>query len=253
MVKTRKGEVILFDIETAPSLGYYFNLYQEGNILEVKEHWYLLSFAWKKLGEKKTHVLCLDDFTGTKEKKQRDLVKALWEMADGADVLIAHNGRAFDIKKMNALFVKHELKPPTPRKDIDTKLVAKRYFKFDSNSLDNLADYLGIGRKLQTGGKDLWFKCMEGDKKAWSIMCKYNVWDVVLLEKVYLRLRPFIENHPNMNLLQGTMVCCPLCGSSHITKHKARPTKVGWKQQWQCQDCGGYTTDNKSVRAAELS
>lgn len=246
--KTNQGapklKIGIFDIETAPNVGTYFNLYEEGNILWTIQHWYILSFALKDLHSKKTVCYALPDFKDTYKKDKTDdskIVQKLWEMFNEYDVLIAHNGQAFDTKKVMARFIYHRLKPPKPCQFIDTKLVAKKYFKFDSNRLDDLADYMGIGHKLATE-KGLWKKCLDGDMKSWGYMKKYNIQDVVLLEKVYLVMLPFITNHPNVGLMLGERIACPNCGSKRMTKSKNRPTRTGWKQQFQCQSCGSYHT-----------
>ena len=58
---------------------------------------------------------------------------------------------------------------------------------------------------------------MGGDKKAWKLMCDYNIQDVVLLEKVYLKLRGWDERHPN-TALWGNVIGCPNCGSDNKQK-----------------------------------
>lgn len=243
MVKRKKVKIGIFDIETSPNIGAYFNLYQEGNIVWTEEHWHIMSFAIKDLHSNKVICWALPDFKLYKKDKRNDIevVKKLWDIFNEYDVLIAHNGQAFDMKKVMARFIFHKMKPPKPCQQVDTKLVAKRYFKFDSNKLEDLADYLGIGRKLATE-KGLWEKCRKGDIKAWSYMKKYNIQDVVLLEKVYLAMLPFIQNHPNMALMMGQRVACPNCGSNKMYKVKDRPTRTGWKRQFQCQECASYHT-----------
>lgn len=242
MKHIKNQKVLLYDIETSPNLGWYFALYQEGNILEVEEHWHMLSFAWKWLGDKQTHVLSLKDFPLYKKDKENDksLIEALWKLFDEADVIVAHNGNSFDIKKTNARFIKHHLKPPSPYKQVDTKLVAKRHFKFDSNKLDDLGDYLGIGRKIQTGGKALWFACMNGDMKAWNKMCDYNKMDVILLEKVYLEMLPYMDNHPDQGYKRGD---CKNCGSDHLQKRGFLINRKGKYQRFQCQNCSAWSQD----------
>ncbi len=234
--------ILLFDIETAPNLGLYFELYKEGNILSVERNWYLLSYSAKWLHEKKITTKTLPMFSPWKKDKTDDsaLVKSLWQLFNDADVLIAHNGNSFDIKKMNALFIKHGLPPPSPYTQIDTKLIAKRYFKFDSNKLDDLGKYLGVGRKLKHTGFDLWLDCMHGDKKAWKIMAEYNEQDVLLLERVYLKLLPWDKNHPNRNAFRDVNNC-PKCGSKNIKREGFSYSKTSRTQQYSCKDCGGWS------------
>lgn len=232
-------KVLLFDIETMSNLGFIWGKYEQ-NVIQYKKEWYMLSFAYKWLGDAKTHVLSLPDF-GTYEYDLEDdfeLVRALWELFDEADIIIAHNGASFDIKKSNAKFIEHGLPPPSPYKVIDTKLVAKRYFNFNSNKLDDLGNILGLGRKIDTGGFDLWLGCASGDMKAWKKMCDYNKQDVILLEQVYLKMRGWMVNHPSFHE-NGT---CDHCGKSNLQKRgygiRGNGTKV---QRYQCQDCAAWS------------
>lgn len=233
----------MFDIENSPSSGLFYELWKEGNIVSIEKQWYLLSFAYKWLGEKKTHVISLPDFKLYKKDKEndRDLVKALHEIMSEADVVIAHNGNNFDIKKSNARFIFHGLKPTTPFKSIDTLQVARRYFQFTSNRLNDLGVYLGLGKKLKTGGFDTWKGCMNGDMKAWKLMCEYNKQDVVLLEKIYLTMLPWIQNHPNVNILDERVGACPNCASTKIIKRGYGITLTTKYPRYRCTDCGRWS------------
>ena len=232
-------KILLIDLETAPNIGAYFSLWDEGNILWNEKYWYILCFAYKYLGEKETHVVALPDFKTWKKDKESDeeLVKKLWELFDEADIIIAQNGNAFDIKKANARFIKWGLESPSFYQKIDTLVIARKYFKFDSNKLDDLGDYLGIGRKLRTE-KGLWQDCMKGDKHAWKTMKEYNKQDVILLEKVYYKLRGWDIHSPNLNLLYGGIYCCPTCGSSQVHKRGFRYTRTNIYQSYYCLNCG---------------
>lgn len=221
--------------------GWFWDLF-ETNPLEVQDHWYLLSYAYKWEGEQRVVVKALPDFRSKTKGAWNDraLVESLWRLFNEADVLVGHNGDAFDIKKANARFIFHGLTPPEPYKTIDTLKIARRHFKFDSNRLDFIGQYLGVGRKLPHTGKHLWFGCMRGDKKSWATMKKYNAQDVVLLEKVYKKLRPWVANHPNLTLYDGRGAC-PACRSNRVQKRGVHITLKFKKQRYQCQECGHYS------------
>lgn len=237
-----KHSVLLFDIETMSNLGYVWEKW-ETNVISFKEHWYILTFAYKWLGEKTVHAYSLPDFKGYKKDKKNDraICQKLWDLFDEASVLCAHNGDQFDIKKAFARFVKHSFPPPRPFKKIDTKKVAKKHFKFDSNKLDELAQFLGIGKKISAGGWDTWLGCAErDDSKSWKQMVKYNKYDVQLLEDVYLKLRPYIENHPNFNLINDTDSSCPNCGGE-LRRRGFAATRTMNYQRFQCVDCTAWS------------
>jgi DNA polymerase elongation subunit (family B) len=236
-----KPKILLFDIETAPSLGWYFDLWKEGNIVGTKAEWYMLCFAAKWL-DGKMMTYALPDYKGYKPGSEDDkqLVKELWRLFDEADILVAHNGDYFDIRKANARFSYYNLPPPSPYKTVDTLKVARKYFNFTSNKLDALGKHLGYGSKLVHTGFHLWKECMNGDKKAWKHMIEYNKRDVILLEKIYLHFRPWISGHPNVSVLMG-ITGCPACGSKNLMKMGTDLTQTGKVQQYRCKECGKWS------------
>lgn len=240
--------VVLLDVETSPILGYAWQMY-DTNILGVVEPVKIICCAWKQLGAKNVSIRALPDYADYKGGivDDRQLVTDLWHVLDKADVVIAHNGDSFDIKVLNARFIANSLNAPSDYKSIDTLKVAKKYFKFNNNTLNELGQYLKEGKKAPTGGFETWTKCMAGDMIAWDRMKKYNVQDVDLLERVYLRLRPFIANHPNLNLISPLKIkvsdfACTTCQSLNTTKRGFSLTKVGRYQRYQCSDCGSWSS-----------
>lgn len=234
----------MFDVENAPSLGWFYDLWKEGNIVGTKAEQYFLSFAYKWLGDSKVKSCALPDFKGYKPGSEDDkaLIKELWRLFDEADILIAHNGDRFDIRKANARFAYYNLPPPSPYKTVDTLKIAKRYFNFTSNKLDSLGDYLGYGRKMVHTGFNLWKGCMTGDPQAWKTMVAYNKRDVVLLEQIYLHFRPWTTTHPNVAVMSQAPTNCPNCGSSNLKKEGFDYTKSGGqKQRYSCKECYSWS------------
>jgi hypothetical protein len=233
--------IVYFDIETAPSLGWYFDLYKEGNIVATKQPWFMLSFAWKFAGDKNVSVKALCDYQGYRAGKQDDskLVADLWKIFDSADILIGHNADRFDIKKTNSRFLGLGLGPPSPFKVIDTLKIAKKHFRQDSNRLAALGEFLGLGGKLPTTGWDTWRGCIEGDLKAWAVMKRYNKRDVSLLEQVYLKLRPWHTSHPDLRAYTGR-TGCPACSSKQVQCRGFNVAKTRKTQRMHCQSCGHW-------------
>jgi hypothetical protein len=237
---TEKAKIIFVDLETAPSLGFSWGPKWETSIVAYKKDWFLLSYAYKVMGESKIHTKCLADYPGYKKDLENDelLVNDLWKIFDEADILVAHNGNSFDVRKAFTRFVTHGLPPPSPFKTVDTLRIARKAFRFDSNKLDDLGNYLGVGRKLPNTGIHLWLSCMAGDPKAWKLMCRYNAQDTALLEKVYYALRPWATNHANVN--RGERQACPKCGSDKVQRRGFEYTALRQKQRWQCLSCFGW-------------
>ena len=80
---------------------------------------------------------------------------------------------------------------------------------------------------------------MEGDEPAQKRMARYCKQDVKLLEKLYLKIRPFIRNHPHMGEVKGHE--CGACGSRHLQSRGYRRTKTMRIQRLQCQKCGSWS------------
>jgi predicted RNA-binding Zn-ribbon protein involved in translation (DUF1610 family) len=239
MVKSTPAKIVFADIETAPSLGYVWGKWQQ-DVIDFEANWYILSFSVKEIG-KKVQTFALSDYSDYNKDKENDkaLVQDLWKILDEADVVVAHNGNRFDIPKINTRFLTHGMKPPSPYKTVDTLQIARKVFKFDSNKLDELGRYLGVGRKLPHTGFHLWKACMEGDPKAWAKMKRYNAQDVILLEKIYFLMRPWARTYPNVS--QDTVLNrCPRCGSKQIQKRGVSYTMLRQKQRYQCQNCAGW-------------
>ena len=240
-----KPKIILIDIETSPIVGYTWGTYDQ-TVLKVIEPSKIISVAWKELHSKTTYVKCLSDYTGYKKGiiDDKRLIQEVWKILDDADIAIAHNGDSFDFKRLNARFVWHGLTAPSAYQTIDTLKVAKKHFKFDGNSLNSLGQYFNLGSKAATGGFSLWTECISGDKSAWNKMKAYNKQDVDLLEKVYLVLRPYQANHPNVTLISGGCdgETCPSCQSTSVMKRGLAYTRTGSKQRYQCKDCGSWSS-----------
>ena len=246
--------ILLFDIETAPSKGYYWRRFDQ-NISQdmVIQESHMLTYAYKWLGEKKVYHDRLDNWLPLDKVGDGDdgmLLAGLWKLLDEADLTISHYGKRFDHVYSNARFLKHGLRPPSPFKMIDTKEAASRYFKFPSNKLNDLGQYLGLGKKVDHEGFMLWRKCLEGDQKAWDKMVKYNIQDVNLLEKVYLEMRPYITNHPNLSSYTEKE-CCPKCGSEDTEKRGFARTLAGKYQRYLCKSCGGWHRGRTNVLTKE--
>lgn len=233
------ASILLFDIETSPLVGYTWGTWNT-NVIEVTQDWYMLTWAAKWHGQKR--VMC--DSLHYHESFDKDITddydicKSLWDLLNEADIVVAHNGNKFDIKKANARFIYHGFEPPSPFKTVDTLSIARQHCKFTSNKLDDLGEHLGVGRKIKTDWS-LWKSCMEGDTKAFDKMVKYNKQDVKLLEKVYDKLKPWTPRHPNLAVYaESARPMCSTCGSIEVIKDGKYHTNSQIYQKWRCKKCG---------------
>lgn len=230
------------DIETSPLISYTWGIWEQ-NVIEVKKEWYIMCFSAKwKNGEHITKGLI--DYPGTNDKA---LVKEIWHVLNEAEIVVWQNGDKFDGKKLNARFAFWNMPPPSPYRAVDTLKIARRHFAFTSNKLDDLGQYLGLGRKIKHEGFDLWKKCMANDKKAWNQMKLYNRQDVVLLEKVYLHLLPWIKNHPNLTVYSQQSTC-PKCGNNNLVRRGYQYNNTTKYARIYCKSCHGWARSPVNVQ-----
>lgn len=208
---------------------------------------FMLSWSAKWRGDEWIYS---DVLTGAEALAQDDarIVQSLADMIREADVIVAHNGDAFDIPKLNARLVVLGLEPIPPTQSIDTKALSARNFKLAYNKLDYLGEKLVGDRKIDTGGFELWLRCIHGDKKALLEMVTYNEQDVVLLEKIFEKMLPYVKTIPRLIVPEpgGSLDVCPFCGSSDRTRRGFKHTTAASYPRFQCNECGRYHRSAKS-------
>lgn len=231
-------KILIFDIETAPIKAYIWKLWKtDVHPEQIINDWFCMAWSAKWLYSKYT----LGEVLTSEEIKNEDdsrIMTNLWNLINEADIVVSHNGNKFDIPRINSRFILNGLTPTKPYFSIDTCQVARRQFGFSSNKLDALATYFNMPHKMETTF-DLWKRCLDGDSEALQYMLDYNKKDVVILEELYLKLRPWIKNHPNIGNLGGIKNVCATCGSENITEipDKFYYTSVGTYQLFRCNEC----------------
>lgn len=234
-------KILVLDIETAPLLGYVWGLWDNNVALnQIHSDWYVLSWGAKWLDPSNTKVMYMDQRNAKNIENDKDILKEIWKLLDEADIIITQNGKAFDIKKLNARFIIQGLKPPSTFKQIDTLQLAKKYFGFTSNKLEYMADKIcSKYKKLKHdkfSGFELWKACLAGNKEAWKEMEKYNKHDVLSLEELYTKMAPW-DNSINLNVYNDLESSSCSCGSPRFIKNGYAYTSTGKYQRYTCA-CG---------------
>lgn len=230
-----KPKILIIDIETAPMEVFAWGLYDQNIALnQIKKDWSIMSFAAKWLDKKEVIQQDISDYT------ELQLLSRLWILLNDADIVVGQNSKQFDIKKINARFIQHELSPPSSYQQIDTRQLAKKYFGFTSNSLEYMSDKLCKKYKKlkhkKFPGMELWTECLKGNKKAWTAMAEYNIFDVLATEELYKKLQPW-DNSINFNVFYGDEgAYCP-CGSTDFYKNGYTYSSRGKFQRYSCKKC----------------
>jgi len=241
MKKGKNGGVanILFvDVETSPMEVLVWGLYKQRiPVQNVIKDWALLSWSAKWLGVDDV----MSERVTTEEAHERQdvsIMQTLWELFDKADIVVAHNANRFDVRKIKARFIENGYPPTSSFNVIDTLKVSQRNFAFSSHKLNYLTSLLDIEDKTKTSF-NLWKRCINGDNAALNEMREYNKQDVVVLEELYLVLRPWIKSHANISLLtDGDKEMCANCGGTHLDWKYFYHTTVNSYPSYRCLDCG---------------
>lgn len=234
-------KILLLDIETAPNLVYVWELFKPVvTPKQVVKSRHLLSWAAKWYGENDMM------FDSVHQSTIKDVLKGIHALLDEADVVVHFYGSKFDIPALNTEFVKHGIKPPSPVKQVDLKKITADQFLFPSNKLEYVVKALKLGTKIDTDF-NLWVKCLANDSEAWAKMEKYNKHDVVLLEALYDRLMPWIQNHPNHGAFGDNKEVCPNCGGTHLHRRGIAVANLLKYPRFQCQSCWKWFRSNMAI------
>ncbi len=242
----RKRKRLFFDIETAPCVlwawrpGYNINVSYRNIIKEPA----VICISWRWENTKKIHHLTWD-----KNQNDKEMLRKFIAVMEEADEVCGHNSESFDIRWLRTRALFHGLDMPPTFVSLDTWRDAKRYFRFNSNSLDYISKFLNVSTKRETS-KDLWSKVVfNKDAKSLREMVKYCNDDVRSQFEVFEKMKPYVQSKQHW----GDYISdCPECGSGLTRESKRRTTAQGhWRVQLQCfgphltkkgQLCGKYHT-----------
>lgn len=231
------ARVLCLDIETKPAKAYVWSLFNVNiSLNQLIEPSAPICFAAKWLGEKETM------FHSDWQDGHETMIQKAHEYLSEADAVISYNGDGFDLRKLQGEFVLAGLTPPPPPTSIDLLKQVKK-LGIQSNKLAFVGPFFKIGKKVENEGFSLWTKVEAGDEAARGRMEKYCRGDVILTEKVYELLKPYIYNHPT---LTDTPDACGVCESTKAQKRGFTYTKAYKTQRLQCKDCGSWRSGTKT-------
>lgn len=185
--KNRPKKRLFFDIEVSPnivlswSVGYELDIPHD-NIIQERA---IICICWKWEGDDKINSLQWN------KGCDKELLQKFAKVLDSADEVVTQNGDAFDIKWVRTRCIYHRIPLSAKFNSYDTLKMAKVSFRFNSNRLDYMGKFLGIGGKIKTE-PDLWKNIlMNGDKKSLNDMITYCKMDVQRLEEVFQQLKEY--------------------------------------------------------------
>lgn len=255
VVEQTAPKVLLFDIETAPLLGYVWGLWENNvGLNQIHTDWYVLSWSAKWLGAPENQVMYMDQRNSKNIEDDSKMLKVIWDLLNEADVVITQNGIRFDVPKLNARFIQNGFPPTSSFRHIDTARIAKSKFGFTSNKLEYMTDKLCTKYKKSKhkkfSGFELWKECLGGNIEAWQEMEEYNKYDVLSLEELYHKLAPW-DKTINFNVYSEDFIHRCSCGSSELRSAGYHYTNRGKYKKQVCLNCGKEHRDTENLLSKE--
>lgn len=202
----------------------------------------VLGYKW--LHESKVHVITLDE-KSLRHFDDSKLLKAASKLFEEADLLVGHFSSVFDRRFIQGRLLINNLPPIPPTKMRDTCMIARSVANFSSNRLKHLAKIFKLkNQKLENNWPDAWFRVMQGDMKALRGMAKYCKGDVLAVEELYLKLRPFDNAHPR---IVEDRAKCGVCGEKVQYRGFARVGTNKYRR-FQCVSCGKWDRERKATK-----
>ncbi len=187
-------------------------------------------------------VSILDDPKQFKKDFRNDRICAvkLHKIMSEADVIVAHNLKEFDLPMLNVIFALYGLGPIPETKLIDTLKVARKYFRFAGNGLDDLLKFFGHDGKAE---KPDWDLLTDGDAKEIKISVKYCNRDVKGLQIIFKILKPYMRTElPKIREKKAVdhygINCCDACQSKLLTNKGLGGVAPRVYPRVRCNECG---------------
>lgn len=236
-----KRRRLFFDVEVSPNIGLFWEAGFKKNIdtSNIITERAIICICWKWEDEKEVQFVNWDS-----KQCDKSLLQKFIKVINEADEAIGHNGDRFDLAWIRTRCLFHKIEMFPSYKTIDTLKVSRQKFRFNSNRLNYIAQFLGIGSKIKTD-YSLWkdivlHKC----KKSMDKMIKYCQMDVILLEKVYKKLSGHIEPKTHYGVRFGQdRGSCPECGSDELIRQGTSISATGTKKvKLRCKTCNKMHT-----------
>lgn len=138
-------------------------------------------------------VLRGDSYPAWSKKRSDDskLLKDVVAALDEFDIWVAHNGARFDVPFLRTRLLKHALGPLPTKKLVDPVQLARNKLRMSYNSLEKVAQHLGVNSKTDVE-PEMWLRAaLDGNKVAMDYIVEHCVQDVEVLEKVVGALKTY--------------------------------------------------------------
>lgn len=254
-IPNKELKVLYWDLETSPELGWVWGRWKQNlGDIQVERYSHLLSASYAFNDEPvQGSRLSVEDVANEDDLTVViDIVQAI----NKADVIVSFNGKKFDLKVLKTRMIKWGLPPLKPVKHLDVMQIAKAQMRFPSNSMDNIAKYLGYSElKVATGGFDLWKRSMNHRNhiecdKALESMLHYNKGDISVTRNLFKQFQGWstgvnIGAIVNQLTPESQTLRCTKCGSDDMfVEDGFAYTATNGFQLYRCGCCRGVSRIN---------
>lgn len=235
MGKLAAPKILFFDIETAGV-----------NALK-SDLGFTILFGYKWGHEKDAKIIKADAVSLRAFSDLKLLKKASAIFAE-ADLVAAHFGSVFDRRFLQGRLLINNLPPIPATKMRDTCMIVRSVANFSSNRLKYLAKILNFRhQKLENNWPTAWFKVMQGSMKTLDDLATYCMGDVLALEELYNRLRPFDNAHPRIFFGDGEREVCRACGGDVQYRGVAMVGEQRYRR-FLCKLCARWDRERKAIK-----
>lgn len=244
------ARVLVYDIECSPIVAYTWDLKPYRLPIDnIVENPRILCIGAQWLGEKRVQLY------SEWQHGREGMLENIHRLFSEADVVAGFNSKSFDTPWVLGELAREGHMPPAPFSQVDLYREARSSWRWPSMRLQYVAESLGLGSKMSTGGFGLWRAVLAGDEKAQAKMGRYCKQDVRLTAELYEKMLPWLKTAPNQALYaddEADVLSCPKCESTDVTRQGYSYTKLGKYLQLRCKACGGWSRGKKNLLAADL-
>jgi len=233
----RKPRVLLWDIET------------DG--LQADR---IVCIGYKFLGEREVHMLKATDYPRDGLWCDKGLIDAFVKVFEECDYHVTWYGSRFDEPVLKTRMIAHEMLPLMPKPHVDLWKAVRYRFRLYSNRLQAWQDHLGLREDKTPVKPSVWIKARYGDAKALEYIYEHCHFDVLVLEKAFKRVRPWIDTEPARGLITGDHHGCPTCGHKKVQRRGYKVANTRAFQQFRCMNpkCGRWFRARVPAKISEI-
>jgi uncharacterized protein YprB with RNaseH-like and TPR domain len=121
----------------------------------------------------------------------RAVLRGIVKELEQYDIWVAHNGQRFDVPFLRTRLLAWGLPALANKKLIDPVLLARNKLRMSFNSLEQVANHLGVNSKTTVEPRQWLRAALDGDIRAMNYITEHCIQDVHVLERVIGALKAY--------------------------------------------------------------